>query len=83
MYTNIQVPLCIGLRRHKSYLCLKGVFFRNDGDAKPAFLYFQIVPKALGPISSCRASETNGKYSWEEMSVGVRKGGFMANLLLH
>ena len=44
----------------KHLLFVKSVLFRNDGDTKPAFLYFQGAPAALGPISSCSASETNG-----------------------
>ena len=50
----------------KILFVFKSAFFRNDGDAKPD-LYFQVAPAALGPISSCRASETHwslarGKY---------------------
>ena len=57
------------------------VFLRIDGDAKPDFLIFKLL---LRPWSLCHRVERQKLMviRQEEMSVRVRKGGFVANLLL-
>ena len=58
------------------------MLFRNDGDPTPSFFIFKLF---LGPWDQFHRVErqkliVNGL---EEMSVRIRNGGFMANLLLH
>ena len=62
MYINIHVssPLHRPPAGNIRFM-FKGVNSRNDVDAKPVCFFVKVAPTALGPISSCRASETNGE----------------------
>ena len=61
------------------------LFFRDDGDAKPDFVYFQVAPTALvQPWDlSHRVERQKLKVTRRrEISVRVWKCGFTASLLL-
>ena len=61
---SVRFSVRFGIYEHiQSYVfatLFESIFFRNDEDATPVFVYFLIAPTASGPISSCRASETHG-----------------------
>ena len=67
---------------HILFLCSKNVFSKNNGDAKPVFLFVFVLLRPWDISHRVERQKLMVK-SWEEMSVRVRKGGFMANLLLH
>ena len=65
----------------KKILLSTSVFFRHGGDAKPVFYMFKLLlwPWDLSQHVERQKLMAN---SWEEMSVRVQKGGFVANLFL-
>ena len=78
------VLLCIGLLwRQPFFLFGKCVcVFRNDRDAKPDCFHFRVAPTALGHTHRGERQKLMVN-SWEEMSVRVQKGNFIANSRLH
>ena len=65
----------------ENHIC-RSVLFRNDGDAKPVFFIRKLLPRPWD-LSHGVERQKLMVLSREEMSVRVRKGGFMVNLLLH
>ena len=57
-----KIPVCMNILKTMRFAMFpENNQFRNDGDAKPEFSNFYVAASALGPISSCRASQPNGK----------------------
>ena len=75
MYTYIYIYI------HRSYFCLEGVFFRNDGDTKPFYVIFMLLlrPWDLSYRVERQKLMVNSR---KEMPMRVQKGGFVANLLV-